>query len=179
MLKAFYSLDKFNKKIFESFFYSKFAGCFSKAAYYSLMKINKDIAGCYQNRNPSQTFCGNNVIPKTFKKLSLVESLFSIRQDYSLQPRTLLNSITGDFMRVFSALCVFKTPEKAFTVELTLEEGTNGFLQNNSKQQLTPSRKDVSVLEKDFYMDILLHKKLGKVKIKTSKGKIKFLQCQC
>ena len=31
----------------------------------------------------------------------------------------------------------------------------------------------------DFFMDVLLHKNLGKVKIKTSKRKIKFLQCRC
>ena len=34
--------------------------------------------------------------------------------------------------------------------------------------------KDVSVFEKDFTIDVLLHKKLRKAKIKTSKGKKKF-----
>ena len=36
-----------------------------------------NIVGCYQNRNSSQTFCGDNVISKVQKKTSLVESLFN------------------------------------------------------------------------------------------------------
>ena len=46
---------------------------------------------------------------------------------------------------------------------------------NCSKQQLKLSERPASVLEKDFAMDVLLHKKLRKVKVKTLKGKIKFL----
>ena len=34
--------------------------------------------------------CGDNFTSKNFKKLSLVESFFNIRQDYSLQLRTLV-----------------------------------------------------------------------------------------
>ena len=33
------------------------------------------------------------------------QSLFNVRQDYSLQPRTLLNSITDDFIRMFWNSC--------------------------------------------------------------------------
>ena len=63
--------------------------------------ILTNIAGCYQNRNPSQIFSGDNLISKNFKELSLVESFFNIKQDYGVQSRTLLNSIADDLMRVF------------------------------------------------------------------------------
>ena len=63
--------------------------------------ILTNIAGCYQNRNPSQIFSGDNLISKNFKELSLVESFFNIKQDYGAQSRTLLNSIADDLMRVF------------------------------------------------------------------------------
>ena len=63
--------------------------------------ILTNIAGCYQNRNPSQIFSGDNLISKDFKELSLVESFFNIKQDYGAQSRTLLNSIADDLMRVF------------------------------------------------------------------------------
>ena len=39
--------------------------------------ILRNIVGCYQNRNPSQAFCGHNVISKVLKKLFQVESLFN------------------------------------------------------------------------------------------------------
>ena len=45
-------------------------------------------------------------------------------------------------------------------------------LQNNcSKQQQTLPGKLASVFEKDFTIDVLLHKKLRKAKIKAWKGK--------
>ena len=44
--------------------------------------ILTNIADCYQQRNPSQTFCGDNFTSKNFKKLSLLESLFNIKQEY-------------------------------------------------------------------------------------------------
>ena len=37
----------------------------------------RNTVGCYQNRNQSQAFSGDNVISKVLKKLSLVESLFN------------------------------------------------------------------------------------------------------
>ena len=40
--------------------------------------VLKNIASCYQNRNPSQTFCRENCTLKHLKKLSLAESLFNI-----------------------------------------------------------------------------------------------------
>ena len=46
-------------------------------------------------------FCGDNFTSKNFRELYLVELLFNIKQGYSLQPKTLLSSITYDFMRVF------------------------------------------------------------------------------
>ena len=55
----------------------------------------------YQNRNSSQTFLWDNFTYKNFKKLFLVESLFNITQDYSLQSKTILKSVTDDFMMVF------------------------------------------------------------------------------
>ena len=63
--------------------------------------IPTNIAGCYQNRNPSHIFSGDNFTSINFKELSLVESFFNIKQDYGVQSRTLLNSITDDLMRVF------------------------------------------------------------------------------
>ena len=46
-------------------------------------------------------FSGDNFTSKTFKELSLVESFFNIKQDYSAQSRILLNFITDDLLRVF------------------------------------------------------------------------------
>ena len=43
----------------------------------SMDKSNfRNNVGCYQNRNPSNGFSGDNFISKVLKKLSLVESLF-------------------------------------------------------------------------------------------------------
>ena len=58
----------------------------------------------------NRLFCGNNFTSKIFKKLFLVESRFNIRQGCSLQPRTLLNCVTYDFMRVFE-IAAIKTLE--------------------------------------------------------------------
>ena len=45
--------------------------------------------------------CGDNFNSKSFKELSLMESLLKIKQGYSLQARTILNSIVDDFMKLF------------------------------------------------------------------------------
>ena len=50
---------------------------------------------------------------------------------------------------------------------LSWEAGANDI----SKQQQTLPGKLASVFEKDFTIDVLLHKKLRKTKIKTSKSK--------
>ena len=60
-----------------------------------------NIAGCFQNKNLSLAFCGDNFTSKGFNELPLVESLFNTKQNYGVQPRTLLNSIEDDFMRMF------------------------------------------------------------------------------
>ena len=39
--------------------------------------IFRNIAVCYQNRNPSQAFSGDSIISKVLKKLSMVELLFN------------------------------------------------------------------------------------------------------
>ena len=59
-------------------------------------------AGCYQNRNPSHIFCEAYLylISKSFKKLSLMQSLFLLKHRAILH-RTLLNTITDVFMRIF------------------------------------------------------------------------------
>ena len=47
-------------------------------------------------------FCGDNHISKKFKKLSLVETYSLIKtQDFILQPKTFLKSITEVFTRLF------------------------------------------------------------------------------
>ena len=61
--------------------------------------ILRNIAGFYQNRNSPQT-CGDKLTYKNFKKLSQVEALFNITQNYSLLPRALQNCAVDDFMRV-------------------------------------------------------------------------------
>ena len=54
--------------------------------------IFRKIVGCYQNRNPLQAFCGDYLRWSHF----LIKTYY-----YSLQPRTLLNSFTDDFMMIF------------------------------------------------------------------------------
>ena len=48
-------------------------------------------------------FCGDNFNSKNFEKLSLVESLFNITQDYSLHPRTLINPVTDDSIKCLNS----------------------------------------------------------------------------
>ena len=61
----------------------------------------RNIIGCYQNRNPSKGFSGDNVISKVLKKLSLVESLFNS----NIGLWSILKSITVDFMPIFWNSC--------------------------------------------------------------------------
>ena len=53
----------------------------------------------------------------------MVESLFDITQDYSLQPMTLLNSFTDDFIRVFIQLHqkLWKIVRKTYVLEFPFE----------------------------------------------------------
>ena len=70
--------------------------------------IHRNVVGC-------RLFCGDNFIFKNFTKFSLVESFLIKTQGCSMQPRTLLNSVTNDFMRVFLNSCTEnfrKHPEK-------------------------------------------------------------------
>ena len=66
-------------------------------------------------------FCVDNFISKNFKKLSLVESLFNIRLEYSLQTTTLLNSVTDDFMKAFWNSCAENLSEKPIIWKLSEE----------------------------------------------------------
>ena len=59
--------------------------------------ILRNIVGCYQNKNSSQNFCKDNLISKSFKKLSLVKSAFIKTRVCSPDPRTSLNSNTDVF----------------------------------------------------------------------------------
>ena len=59
--------------------------------------ILKNIAGCYQNRNPSQTFLWGLFHLQKFQNFFPVGVTFFITQDYNLQLRTLLNSVTKCF----------------------------------------------------------------------------------
>ena len=67
-------------------------------------------------------FCGDNCTSKNFKKFSQVDSLFNIRQDYSIQPpRTLLNVVTDKLIRMFWNSCaenwrIVRTTYVVFTV---------------------------------------------------------------
>ena len=68
--------------------------------------ILTNIADCYQKIGiHHRLFYGDNFTSKNFKKLSLVELLFNIRHEYSLQTTILLNYITDDFMRAFWNSC--------------------------------------------------------------------------
>ena len=67
----------------------------------------------------------------------------------------------------FSPLRVFKTPLKVLKRVTALHSGQN------------LAGRYASLLEKNVLVDVLLHNEPQKTKIKTSKGKIKFLQCRC
>ena len=60
--------------------------CLWASLFLQILKIATKIGIHYR------LFCGDNFTSKNFKKLSLVESLFSIRHEYSLQTTTLLNA---------------------------------------------------------------------------------------
>ena len=60
---------------------------------------------CSKQESNTDFFVGIISPPKISKNCGMVESLFNITQDYSLQPITLLNSFTDDFIRVFSNSC--------------------------------------------------------------------------
>ena len=53
----------------------------------------------------SQTFLWGQFHLQEFQQIVPGVVSFNIRQHYSLQPGTLLNSITDDFMRVFCNSC--------------------------------------------------------------------------
>ena len=76
-------------------------------------------------------------------------------------------------------LPVFETSEITWRTFFQKQALTGSLQSNCSKQQLKVLGRTASVSEKDFTMNVLFHKKLQRAKIKTSKGKIKFLQCQC
>ena len=59
----------------------------------------KSLADVCRKKIPRRQFSGNNLISKNFKKLSLLESIKT--QFYSVQTRTLVNSVTSFFIRVF------------------------------------------------------------------------------
>ena len=76
------------------------------------------------------------------------------------------------------SLMFFKTPEivkqRPQRSSFLQKQALTTSLQNNcSKEQQTRSGKLASVFEKDFTIDVLLHKKLQKAKLKASKGKKK------
>lgn len=89
--------------------------CFKHDISHSKLKDNAVDKPIHRNVVGCRLFCGDNFIFKNFKKCSLVESFLIKTQGYSMQPRTLLNSVTNDFMRVFLNSCTEnfrKHPEK-------------------------------------------------------------------
>ena len=76
-------------------------------------------------------------------------------------------------------LRVFKAPKvRPWWSSFLQKQAPTGSLKNNClKQQLKPSTKSC-MLWKGLLHGFLLHNKPRKTKIKTSKGKIKFLQCR-
>ena len=87
---------------------------------------------------------------------------------------------TQTYRLKLSVLRVFKTPEIASIVEFFFQkQALTMSLQNNcSKQQQMLSVNLAIVFEKDFTVDVWLHKQLQKRKIKALKGKKNF-QCWC
>ena len=77
-------------------------------------------------------------------------------------------------------LRVFKAPKvRPWWSSFLQKQAPTGSLKNNClKQQLKPSTKSC-MLWKGLLHGFLLHNKPRKTKIKTSKGKITFLQCRC
>ena len=59
----------------------------------------------FKQESNTDFFVGIILPPKISKNCRMVKSLFNITQGYSLQPITLLNSFTDDFIRVFSKSC--------------------------------------------------------------------------
>ena len=63
--------------------------------------VLKTIVVCYQNKIHHRYFAGIIPFPKTSRKCFWWSRFLIKTQDYSLLPRTLLNYVTYDFMRVF------------------------------------------------------------------------------
>ena len=68
--------------------------------------ILRNIVGCYKNRNLSDFFPGIILYQKFWRSCFKWSQFLSKSQGYSLQSRTLLNSITDVFMAVFRNSCM-------------------------------------------------------------------------
>ena len=81
------------------------------------MSIRRNVA-CYQNRNPSQTFLWGQ---SRFQKLQkIVFDAVSFHRTMVYTPKTLLNSVTDGFLKVFWNICtkhLGQYSERACTVE--------------------------------------------------------------
>ena len=75
-------------------------------ATYMIKSIVRNIVLCYLNKNPLQTFC-RDYFWTSGKCLRWSHFLIKT-QDYSLLVRTLLNSVTDDFMRLLWNSCTEK-----------------------------------------------------------------------
>ena len=96
------------------------------------------------NNSLVRFFCGENFTSKKFRELYLVELHFNIRQGFSLQPRTLLNSITYDFMRALEKAApktLENSERKTYVVEFVIElhkyslQPTVGLIHSGSAQK--------------------------------------------
>ena len=86
--------------------------------------VLRNIVGTYQNRSSLETFYGDNLISKNFKILSLAKSFLIETQDYSLESRTVPNSIIDDFIKKFRNSCrdIWKISRKTYVVELSFDK---------------------------------------------------------
>ena len=108
--------------------------------------------------------------------LNLLWNLQNISKKWSLL-RLLIRNLQTCKLQPYAFLKLLK--QRPWRSSFLQNQALMGSLQNNcSKLQLKPSRKACKYYEKDFLIDVLLHNKPRNT-TKTSKGKMRFLQCQC
>ena len=96
----------------------------------------------------------------------------------------LMGSLIKNLQDCIFQLCVFLKLLKLRPLWCSFlhKQALTGSPQNNCCKQLLKRRlprRPANVFQKGFLLDLLLHNKPQIAKIKTSKGKIKFLQCRC
>ena len=84
--------------------------------------IHKNTIGCYQNRNPWPTFCGDNLISKNLKKKMSMMSHFSTHTNFELGAPKVFENIREMYVVEFPFKKIARLNFKSYKLTKTLLE---------------------------------------------------------